>query len=315
MAFEIKNLTVGYKGVAPLVENVGLIVPDGELVAIMGRNGVGKSTLLRSLAGVVRPLAGDVALDGSSLFSMSARELARNVAFVSTEIVSVAHLRVWDVVSTGRAPYTGWMGTLSAEDISKVSAALEQVGMLGFADVPLDRLSDGERQRVMIARALAQDTKLILLDEPTAFLDLPNRYQITILLRELAHRGGKTVIFSTHDLETAMRLSDTVWIMSDRVIATGAPEDLIAAGRFGAIFRDTDLSLGDAGEICLKSAPAKFVRVVCATPLLLKALERCEVGVDPAAARSVEALPGGGYALDGSPVSDIYELSRLIKEL
>lgn len=238
---EVRGLTLGYRGGRTLVRGLNVCSMGGHLTALVGRNGVGKSTLLRVMAGICRPLAGDVLLQGRSVFGLKSSELARHISFVSTEQISVAHLMVWDVVAMGRSPYTGWFGVLSDEDRGVVRRALCSVGMDDFADKSLDSLSDGERARVMIARALAQDTPLMLLDEPTAFLDLPNRYQIALLLKNLAHDTGKSIIFSSHDLSTAVELCDSLWVMSEQGVECGEPYALVERGAFEPIFRGTDL--------------------------------------------------------------------------
>ncbi|MEG1607655.1 MAG: ABC transporter ATP-binding protein [Mucinivorans sp.] len=220
---EINALSLGYKDGPPLVVDINAKGHGGELIALVGRNGSGKSTLLRSLAGLVRPRAGQILVDGEDIFAMSSSARARKVAYVSTEAVRVAHLRVWDVVAMGRAPYMGWSGALSPGDTKAVEQALDQVQMSSFAKVPLMRLSDGERQRVMVARAMAQETPMVLLDEPTAFLDLPNRMSTTKLLYHLAHKTGKMILFSTHELHLAMELSDLLWIIAQGVLHTGTP--------------------------------------------------------------------------------------------
>lgn len=243
--FSVRDLTLGYRSsggvVGTLVTGLSVDSSAGHLTALVGRNGVGKSTLLRVMAGVAKPLQGDVLLGGRSVLRMKSSELARLVSFVSTENVSVAHLMVWDVVAMGRAPYTGWFGGLSDVDKVAVRGALLAVGMLDFADKTLDSLSDGERARVMIGRALAQDTPLMLLDEPTAFLDLPNRYQIALLLKKLAHTTGKSIIFSSHDLSTAIQLCDSMWVMSRAGVVCGTPRVLIDNQAFAPIFEGTDI--------------------------------------------------------------------------
>lgn len=316
MALEIKDITLGYKGGKTLVGGLSLRAPQGELIALLGRNGVGKSTLLRVLAGVQAPLKGAVVLDGHLVLTMTAADRARRVAFVTTEPVSVAHLRVHEVVAMGRAPYTGWFGTLAAEDERIVAESLARVGMAEFRDKTVDSLSDGERQRVMIARALAQDTPLMLLDEPTAFLDLPNRYQIALLLRRLAHETGKTVIFSSHDLSTAMQLCDALWVMSPAGVAAGAPEDLVRSGALEVIFGGTPLVLSAEGVVRLALSPlsaedaVRTVRLTAVSEgtegLLGRLAERCgfsvvsSLGISPAALLAVPVfaevaeLPAGG---------------------
>ena len=193
-----------------LLDGASMRLDRGEITALIGRNGAGKSTLLRAIGGLGDILGGEILLDGQPVKGMSAQRLAETVSFVTTERVRIANLRCRDVVALGRAPYTNWIGRMQREDAEIVETALEQVGMSDYADRTMERMSDGECQRVMIARALAQHTPVILLDEPTSFLDLPNRYEICSLLRDLAHSEGKTVLYSTHELDIAMSLCDSV---------------------------------------------------------------------------------------------------------
>ena len=178
----IEHLSIGY-GTRTLLSDVTLTLEGGQLVALLGRNGTGKSTLLRALAGLEPCHTGEVWLDGRPLSTLDAGERSRRVSLVTTEKVAVPHLRVHELVAMGRAPYTNWVGRLSAADEAAIARALELTGMSAYASRPTDSLSDGESQRVMIARALAQDTPLVLLDEPTSFLDLPNRYDLCLLLK------------------------------------------------------------------------------------------------------------------------------------
>ena len=218
---ELQHITIGY-GHRVLLEDVSAAIGGGRLVALLGRNGTGKSTLLRAVAGLEAPLSGGIRLCGRLLSATPAHELAQVVSFVTTEKVRIANLASRDVVGLGRAPYTDWLGRLRPGDRAVVDRALNLVGMGGFADKPMDRLSDGEAQRVMIARALAQDTPMILLDEPTAFLDMPNRYELCTLLRRLAHDEGKCIFFSTHELDIALTLCDAMGLAVD-VIAVAVP--------------------------------------------------------------------------------------------
>ena len=193
----LNDLTIGY-GHRILLQHASATIPAGELVALVGRNGTGKSTLLRAIAGFGERLGGEIRLDGHSLETLSPQQLATTVSFVTTERVRIPNLRCEDVVALGRAPYTNWIGRVQEQDKAIVERSLELVGMAAFAGKTMDRMSDGECQRVMIARALAQDTPIILLDEPTSFLDLPNRYELCTLLRRLAHDHRKCILFSTH---------------------------------------------------------------------------------------------------------------------
>lgn len=237
---QLHGLTLGY-GDRILFRDADIGFGWGEFSALIGRNGTGKSTLLRTIAGLARPMEGYITLDGQRVGSISPRELASKISFVSTDEVRVANMRVEDIVSLGRAPYTNWIGSLSDDDRAIVHRSLALVGMESFASKGIDRLSDGERQRVMIARALAQDTPIILLDEPTAFLDLPNKYEICLLLRELAHKEGKSIIFSTHDLSVALELCDTIAMIHDNHFSYGTAHRLVAEGHLQRLFDGTPL--------------------------------------------------------------------------
>lgn len=232
---ELIDLGLGY-GENTLFEGGNIGFGWGEFTALVGRNGTGKSTLLRSIAGLNKPLSGKITVDGEPIERLSQRQLASKISFVSTDEVRAANLKVADIVGLGRAPYTNWIGTLTDQDRTVVRRSLQLVGMGDFISKPIDTLSDGERQRVMIARALAQDTPIILLDEPTAFLDLPNRYEICILLRELAHSEGKSIIFSTHDLSVALELCDTIAIIANRELFYGTTEKLIEENIIQTLF-------------------------------------------------------------------------------
>jgi iron complex transport system ATP-binding protein len=247
----LRGVSVGY-GSRVLAAGLDVEFPAGGLTAIVGRNGTGKSTLLRAMAGLDVPLAGEIIVNDTPLGTMPAREIARRVGFVSTERIRVTNLRARDVVALGRTPYTDWIGHLTDEDEETVTTALSQVGMSGFASKQMDTLSDGEAQRVMIARVLAQDTPVILLDEPTAFLDTPNRYEMCLLLKDLAHNRGKTVIFSSHDLGIVMQLADRILVLDPAEPSFGTPAELTADGSLARIFKGTSIELTPDGTISYK---------------------------------------------------------------
>lgn len=249
---ELHDVTLGY-GSRVLMADANVGFGWGELTALIGRNGTGKSTLLRTIAALAKPQRGTITINGKRVDSLTMKEVASQIAFVSTDDVRVQNLHVWDVVSLGRAPYTNWVGRLTAEDKAKVEQSLALVGMADFAAASMESLSDGERQRVMIARALAQDTPIILLDEPTAFLDLPNKYEICLLLRRLAHSEGKCILFSTHDLSIAIELCDTVAMIEGGKFHYGTAEMLIENGDMGRIFEHTQIEFDrEKGNVRLK---------------------------------------------------------------
>ncbi|MBS6460013.1 MAG: ABC transporter ATP-binding protein [Alistipes sp.] len=213
----LRNITLAY-GDRTLVQNGSAEFAAGELTALIGRNGAGKSTLLRAITAIEPPKSGEVLLDGTNAAAMPPETIARTISFVGTEKVRIANLRCEDIVAIGRAPYTNWIGRMQAADRRIVADALQAVGMEAFAARSIDTLSDGECQRIMIARALAQQTPTIVLDEPSAFLDIPTRFEICRLLQRLAHDEGKCILFSTHDLDAAMPVCDSVAVISDRTI-------------------------------------------------------------------------------------------------
>ena len=239
-----RALSAGYgrRRRSVVLSDVELEARPGELIALLGRNGAGKSTLLRTLAGLQKPLAGCVELDGEPLSRRSPGDAARRLAVVLTDPIDAAQLTALDVVGLGRAPHSGFSGRLSAADAAAVRRAFEQAGAAPLAERQVASLSDGERQRVMIARALAQEPAVLLLDEPTAFLDLPARVETAALLRRLAHDGGLATVIATHDFDTALRHCDRLWLLgsADR-LAVGAPEDLAFSGELARVFGDPAL--------------------------------------------------------------------------
>ena len=231
----LNDLTIGY-GHRILLQHASATIPAGELVALVGRNGTGKSTLLRAIAGLGERLGGEIRLDGHSLETLSPQQLATTVSFVTTERVRIPNLRCEDVVALGRAPYTNWIGRMQEADRAVVERSLRLVGMSAFARKTMDRMSDGECQRVMIARALAQDTPVILLDEPTAFLDLPNRYELATLLRRLTRDEGKCILFSTHDLDVALSLCDSVALIDTPSLHHLPAGEMVGSGLIERLF-------------------------------------------------------------------------------
>ncbi|MBQ6581759.1 MAG: ABC transporter ATP-binding protein [Alistipes sp.] len=229
------NIRLGY-GNRTLIENLSATVERGALTALVGRNGTGKSTLLRAIAQLGEVLSGEILLDGRPLQTLAPSEMASMVAFVTTDKVRIANLRCRDVVALGRAPYTNWIGRMQEQDKAIVEQALESVGMSDYADKTMDRMSDGECQRIMIARALAQQTPIILLDEPTAFLDMPNRYELCTLLRRLAHEEQKCILFSTHELDIALSLCDAIALIAPPELHILPTDEMVRSGHIERLF-------------------------------------------------------------------------------
>lgn len=232
---ELRDFSIGF-GDRVLLREVNTKVSGGRLTALLGRNGSGKSTLLRAVAGLNPGYTGEILLKGRNLNEMTARDRALTLAFVSTRRPRISNLRCKDTVAIGRAPYTNWIGSMRQEDEHIVMEMLDAVGMADFADVTIDRMSDGECQRVMIARALAQQTPIILLDEPTSFLDLPNRYELCALLRTLAMEHDKCVVFSTHELDIAQSLCDDIMLIDTPHLHNMPTQAMLASGHIDRLF-------------------------------------------------------------------------------
>jgi iron complex transport system ATP-binding protein len=238
---ETHALSIGYPPSVRVAADLHLNVPAGELVCLIGPNGTGKSTLMRTLAGMQPPLAGRVLLGGVDLHRLLPAERAKKLGIVLTERPNVGLLSGYGLVAIGRHPYSDWTGRLSRYDEAVIRWSVDAVGAGEFAARPVMELSDGQRQKLMIARALAQEPELILLDEPTAFLDLPRRVEVMQLLKYLTRETGCSVLLSTHELDLALRTADALWLMSDGVVRTGMPEDLILNGAFEAAFQSEGL--------------------------------------------------------------------------
>ncbi|MDE5642769.1 MAG: ABC transporter ATP-binding protein [Muribaculaceae bacterium] len=239
---QLKDFSIGY-GPRTLLRDVNTSFGKGQLTALIGRNGSGKSTLLRALAGLNRRYSGEIILDGKDIRSLSPGGLARSIAFVTTERTRIPNLRCEDVVAIGRAPYTNWIGRMQESDRQIVMDAISAVGMENYARRTMDTMSDGECQRIMIARALAQDTPAILLDEPTSFLDLPNRYELVSLLHSLAHDKGKCVLFSTHELDVALRKCDCIALVDNGTLYNLTVSEMIQSGHIQRLFSSPNISL------------------------------------------------------------------------
>lgn len=231
----LEDFSIGF-GDRRLLDSVSTTFAGGRLTALIGRNGTGKSTLLRAIAGLNRSYSGTVRLDGSDIRSLRADRTAKMIAFVTTERVRIASMRCEDVVAVGRAPYTNWIGRMQAEDKEAVYDALDAVGMRDYALRTMDTMSDGECQRIMIARALAQNTPNILLDEPTSFLDLPGRFRLARLLSALAHERGKCILFSTHELDVASKTCDDIALIEPVSLIHLPVERMAQSGHIERLF-------------------------------------------------------------------------------
>ena len=280
---EARDLTLGY-GAAPIVEELSLTVPRGKVTTIVGANACGKSTLLRGLARLLRPAAGQVLLDGRSIHDLPTKQVARVMGLLPQSPVAPDGLTVVDLVGRGRSPHQGWFRQWSAADETAVAAALEATGTLDLAHRTVDELSGGQRQRVWIAMALAQETDVLLLDEPTTFLDVAHQVDVLDLLADLNQRRGTTVVAVLHDLNLAARYSDhMVALLAGRVVAAGPPRAVVTEATVGDVFGMRCTVIDDP---------------VAGTPLVIP-LGRKQAG--PAASRAVAAGPAHDHRDRGHP--------------
>lgn len=234
---QLQNISLGYDTKHLLLDNVSATFACGTTTALIGRNGTGKSTLLRAIIGSEPLKHGSILINNADIPQINPQQLSQLVAFVTTERIRIANLSCRDVVALGRAPYTNWIGRMQPEDEAIVMQSLEKVGMASYALRTMDKMSDGECQRVMIARALAQQTPVILLDEPTSFLDMPNRYALCRLLADLAHEENKCIIFSTHELDIAQSLCDTIALIDSPNMHHLPTPEMISSGHIEKLFQ------------------------------------------------------------------------------
>ncbi|HER09108.1 MAG TPA: ABC transporter ATP-binding protein [Bacteroides sp.] len=320
----LEHMAIGYAPEKVLLSEINLSLLPGEMVALVGRNGTGKSTLLRSILGFLPVLGGECLLFGAPADSFDLRRRARVVSYVSSRVPAMPSMSVRELVSLGRMPHTGWAGRQGARDREAVWKAMGELGMEDFADRKVDQLSDGERHRAMIARAMAQETVLMVLDEPTAFLDIPNKYELIRTLGRFRD-NGRSVIFSTHDLETAWLWADKFWVIHGSKIVEGAPEDLGIMHVFEHLFADSDITFDPSerrfmphfvprGTICLEGEE----------PLVMywtrTALERLGYRIDKHSGRATIRVTGrqGEYGWqwitdrEEKFFPDIYSLARFL---
>lgn len=262
------GLAIGYPNgrLSPYVvlRDLSLNIREGEIVCLLGANGSGKTTLLRTLAGICAPITGEILIKGRPLSSYPIRELAKFRGIVLTEKVSGALLTGRELVSLGRHPYTDWRGQLKHHDHEIVTRAMKLVGVQEFESCYFGHLSDGEKQKLLIARALAQEPRFLLLDEPTAFLDLPRRVEIMLLLKELTRKTGCAVLLATHDLDSALRVADRFWLIgTDGKLSSDIPENIVLNGDLENAFSETSLHFNyhsGSFEKQAETSPSIFVK-------------------------------------------------------
>lgn len=254
-------LSIGYKNkkeTIVIAKNLNLELTSGKLITLVGANGIGKSTLLRTLTGIQKPIDGEVLLHEKNLKSYETLELAQNLSLVLTEKLPPSNLTVFELIALGRQPYTNWLGKLSDEDISTVNSVMKLTQIEHLAEKKHFEISDGQLQKVMIARALAQETSIIILDEPTTHLDLFHKVSVFKLLKKLSQETNKCILFSTHDIDLAIQLSDEMIVMTEENIVQDQPCNLISKGIFNSLFKDETITFdSEKGKFVIQNTDFK----------------------------------------------------------
>ena len=255
------DLSIGYKTkreTIVIAKNLNLELTSGKLITLVGANGIGKSTLLRTLTGIQKPIDGEVLLHKKNLKSYETLELAQNLSLVLTEKLPPSNLTVFELIALGRQPYTNWLGKLSDEDISIVKSVMKLTQIENLAEKKYFEISDGQLQKVMIARALAQETSIIILDEPTTHLDLFHKVSVFKLLKKLSQETNKCILFSTHDIDLAIQLSDEMIVMTEENIVQDQPCNLISKGIFNSLFKDETITFdSEKGKFVIQNTDFK----------------------------------------------------------
>ncbi|MGN0214690.1 MAG: ABC transporter ATP-binding protein [Muribaculaceae bacterium] len=318
------NLCIGYRQKghnAVILDNLNLSLERGSLVALLGANGAGKSTLLRTITAVQPPLGGSIEISGCDIFKLTQLERSRLIGIVNTDRVMVGALSVRELVSLGRQPYTGFLGRLSKHDKEIVNQAIADAGIAHKADCYVSQLSDGERQKAMIAKALAQKTPIIILDEPTAFLDVASRFETMRLLHNLAHSANKAILLSSHDISQSLLLADYVWaISSEKHVSAGNTEDLVLSGSIDNLFNSKALKFNRLSSDFETVLPhSAYASVQCSDTVLShcisNALIRNGFAVQDHAPIQITATDKNNISLNGNTLHSIAELVAEIRKL
>lgn len=319
-----ESLSAGYrkrKSVTTVLRDVNLELHVGELVSLLGANGAGKSTLIRTICGLQPSLEGKVVIGGENVDRLTPRQLSKTIALVTTERTYAGGLTVGELVGLGRHPHTGFLGRLDEHDREIVAAAIEKVGISHKAESYVAELSDGERQKVMIAKALAQEAPVIILDEPTAFLDVASRIEVLQLLHDLARDDRRTILISSHDIQQSMALSDRLWIVTDSgEIVSGVTEDLILADKISLLFGNRNVAFDAAtGDFLTTRKGARQITMKADSAELQKwisnALRRNDLLAREAEDPQIYAHAADDIRLNGNRLGSIEELISALKDI
>ena len=319
-----KSLSAGYrkrKSVTTVLRNVDLELHEGELVSLLGANGAGKSTLIRTICGLQPALSGRVMVGDKDVERLTPRQLSKTIALVTTERTFAGGLTVSELVGLGRHPHTGFLGRLDEHDRQIVATAIEKVGISHKSESYVAELSDGERQKVMIAKALAQEAPVIILDEPTAFLDVASRVEVLQLLHDLARNERRTILISSHDIQQSMALSDRLWIVSDSgEIVSGVTEDLILADKISLLFSNRNVAFDPAtGDFLTTHKGARQITLKADSAELNKwianALRRNDLLACEADNPQIYAHTANDIRLNDNRLCSIEELLSALKDI
>ena len=302
---QLKELEIGYQKKSQtfsVAQNINVELKSGELVCLMGPNGAGKSTLIRTISGNQKPLSGKVILSGKNIRDYSAKGLSKKLSIVLTERVQAGMLTAYEVVALGRYPHINWTGKLDKKDHEIIERSIEMASASGLANRLLSELSDGERQKIMVARALAQEPEIMILDAVTAFLDLPRRIEIMHLFKDLAYRTNTAILLSTHDMDLALRNADCLWLMpKNGLFQYGAPEDLILNGSLENAFASEGVQFSKITGAFESINPAKYTAAIIGNGVLLslttKALNRIGFTIEDDAQLKINVFDRGGDEL------------------
>lgn len=317
----LDSLTTGYVSknkTTVISENINTSLFSGELTCLLGPNGAGKSTLLKTLSGFLPPLSGNIIIEGKDIAAYSDAQLAKVIGVVLTERINLSNMSAYDLAAMGRSPYTGFWGRLDCHDKEVIEEAFSLVGIQNLRDRMVDTLSDGERQKVMIAKALAQETPIIFLDEPTAFLDYPSKVEIMQLLQRLSRKKQKTVFLSTHDLELALQIADKIWLLDKNIgIEIGSPEDLSTAGHMERYFNREGIEFDAlSGLFRVRHNTTRDIGIDgagCSADLLRKALARNGIkAVGASESDDTVTVSDSGYIYRGQTYNTIENLLNAI---
>lgn len=329
LLLETKDLIIGYlskKNAKSVAGPINISVNAGKMICLLGSNGSGKSTLLRTVAGLQVPISGQVLLNGMSIKDLKVSYIAEKISLVLSEKNIGNSMDVYSLIALGRYPYNGLLGILNEDDKRIIKLAASLTDTTRFMSRKVDSLSDGEFQKVMLARALAQDTPIIILDEPTAHLDLPSRLKLMQLLYQLARDTGKAILISTHELDLALQTADCIWLMDGEILHTGLPEELVLSGVFQHVFNHNELEFNpQTGQFKIEKLVTNYVALKGDGLVYIwtkKALERRGFGIVDEQNSHVTinvGVRGNGFfwelKVQGNPDIIYHNLFQLISEI